>query len=111
MTFLWPEMLLLLLAAPMLVAAYIYVLKRRRKAAVNFPHLTPIKIAMDGRTRWRRHIPPALLLASFCLLVIAMARPTSVVTLASQGGTIIMAMDVSGSMRAADVMPNRISAA
>jgi Ca-activated chloride channel homolog len=111
MTFLWPEMLLLLLAAPLLVAAYIYVLKRRRKAAVNFPHLATIKIAMGGRTRWRRHVPPALLLVAYCLLVIAMARPTSVVTLASQGGTIIMAMDVSGSMRAADVLPNRISAA
>lgn len=111
MSFLWPEMLLLLLAAPALIAAYIYVLRRRRKAAVNFTHLTTIKIAMGGRRRWRRHVPPALLLASYCLLVIAMARPTSVVTLASRGGTIIMAMDVSGSMRAADVLPNRITAA
>ena len=111
MTFLWLDMLWLLLAAPLLVAAYIYVLRRRRKAAVNFPHLATIKIAMDGRTRWRRHIPPALLLVSFCLLVLAMARPTAVVTLASEGGTIIMAMDVSGSMRADDVLPDRISAA
>jgi Ca-activated chloride channel family protein len=111
MTFLWPDMLLLLLAAPLLVAAYIHVLRRRRKAAVNVPHLATIKLAMAGATRWRRHVPPALLLASFCLLVFAMARPTAVVTLASEGGTIIMAMDVSGSMRAADVMPNRITAA
>ena len=111
MTFLWPDMLGLLLAAPLLVGAYIYVLRRRRKAAVNVPHLATIKLAMSGRTRWRRHVPPALLLVSFCLLVLAMARPTAVVTLASQGGTIIMAMDVSGSMRAADVLPDRISAA
>ena len=72
MTFLWPDMLGLLLAAPLLVGAYIYVLRRRRKAAVNVPHLATIKLAMSGRTRWRRHVPPALLLVSFCLLVLAM---------------------------------------
>ena len=111
MTFLWIDMLWGLLAAPALVAVYIYVLRRRRQAAVNIPNLEIVKLALNGRSRIRRHIPPALLLISLCLLVVAMARPSAVVTLASEGGTIIMAMDVSGSMRAADVLPNRISAA
>ena len=97
-------------AAQLLVAAYIYVLRRRRKAALIVSDLALVKRGLGSRARWRRHLPPALLLVSFCLLVVASARPSAVVTLASEGGTIIMAMDVSGSMRAADVLPDRISA-
>jgi Ca-activated chloride channel family protein len=73
--------------------------------------LAIIRQSLDGKSRIKRHIPPALLLVSFCLLVVASARPAAVKTLASQGGTIIMAMDVSGSMRAPDIAPDRISAA
>jgi Ca-activated chloride channel family protein len=111
MTFIWADMLWLLLAAPLLVGGYIYLLRRRKKVALLVPHLEMIRQSLYGRSSIRRHIPPALLLLTFCLLVVASARPSAVVTLASQGGTIIMAMDVSGSMRAADVAPNRISAA
>jgi Ca-activated chloride channel family protein len=104
-------MLWFLLAAPLLVGGYIYLLRRWKKVAMRVPHLAIIKQALDGSSKFKRHIPPALMLAAFCLLVVASARPSAVVTLASEGGTIIMAMDVSGSMRAADVAPNRISAA
>ena len=110
-TFLWIDILWLLLAAPALVAAYIYLLRRRKKVALRFTQLDTVKQGLDGRSRFKRHIPPALLLVSFCLLIVASARPSAVVTLASRGGTIIMAMDVSGSMRAADVNPTRITAA
>lgn len=109
MTFLWPNMLWLLLLTPVLVGGYFWLLKRRKKVALRFPHLELLKLA-DHQHRYRRHVPAALLLVALCLLMVAMARPTAVVTLASRGGTIIMAMDVSGSMRAADVAPNRISA-
>jgi Ca-activated chloride channel family protein len=109
MTFLWPTMLWLLLLAPVLVGSYFWLLNRRKKVALRFPHLELLKLA-DHQHRYRRHVPAALLLVAFCLLIIAIARPVAVVTLASRGGTIIMAMDVSGSMRAADVAPNRISA-
>ncbi|HWY61422.1 MAG TPA: VWA domain-containing protein [Rhizomicrobium sp.] len=111
MTFVWIDMLWLLLAAPVLVGGYVILLRRRKKVAMMFPHMAAIRQALDGHFKYKRHIPPALLLLAFCLLVVASARPAAVVTLASQGGTIIMAMDVSGSMRAADVAPNRISAA
>jgi Ca-activated chloride channel family protein len=104
-------MLWLLLIAPLAVAGYIYLLRRRKKLALRFPHLALIKKSLDGESRIKRHIPPALLLLALCLLIFAMARPSAVVTLASRGGTIIMAMDVSGSMRAADVAPTRINAA
>ena len=109
MTFLWPNMLWLLLLTPVLVAVYFWLLKRRKKVALRFPHLELLKLA-DHQHRYRRHIPAALLLVAFLLLIFAMSRPVAVVTLASRGGTIIMAMDVSGSMRANDVVPNRISA-
>jgi Ca-activated chloride channel family protein len=103
-------MLWFLAAAPLLVAGYVWLLKRRKKVALRYPELATIRAGMDKGAAIRRHIPPALLLAAFCLLVVAAARPAAVVTLASKGGTIIMAMDVSGSMRAADVLPNRITA-
>ena len=110
-TFIWTDMLWLLLAAPALVALYVHLLRRRKKVALRFADLTTIKLVLDGRSKYKRHIPPILLLVAFCLLIVASARPSAVVTLASRGGTIIMAMDVSGSMRAADVNPTRITAA
>ena len=105
-------MLWFLLAAPLLVLGYISLLRRRKKVALRFPEIATIKQALDGRARIRRHIPPALLLVSFCLLVVAIARPSAVVTLTSpHGGTIILAIDVSGSMRTPDIAPDRITAA
>jgi len=111
MTFLWTDMLWLLLLVPLLVAGYLYLLRRRKKMALLFPQLALLKLTLDGGSKIKRHIPPALLLVAFLLLILACARPSAVVTLASRGGTIIMAMDVSGSMRAADVNPTRIGAA
>jgi len=69
-----------------------------------------VKEAIGGR-RFRRHIPPLLFLLALIAMLVAVARPAAVVTLPSQHQTIILAMDVSGSMRAVDVQPNRISAA
>jgi Ca-activated chloride channel family protein len=112
MTFLWTGMLWFLLAAPLLVRGYMNLLRRRKKVAARYSHLAAIKQSLDGRATIKRHIPPALLLVSFCLLIVASARPSAVMTLTStHGGTIVMAMDVSGSMRTPDVAPDRITAA
>jgi Ca-activated chloride channel family protein len=70
-----------------------------------------IKDAMTAGNRFRRHVPPLLFLVSLTLMLFAIARPAAVVTLPSQHETIILAMDVSGSMRAVDVKPNRLTAA
>ena len=110
MTFQWPEFLWLLAALPLLVALYIYILRRRKKFAVRYSNLALLKEAHGG-TSWRRHIPPFLLLVGLAALVIAIARPSAVMTLPSQHETVILAMDVSGSMRASDVEPNRLVAA
>jgi Ca-activated chloride channel homolog len=110
MTFLWPEMLWLLLIVPLLVAGYFYLLRRRQESALRYASLSMVKEAI-GVQRFRRHIPPLLFLFALIAMLVAIARPAAVVTLPSQHQTIILAMDVSGSMRAVDVQPNRISAA
>src|SRR3982751_1605414 len=99
MTFQWPEFLWLLAALPLLVALYVHLLRRRKKFAVRYSSLLLLKQAMAGST-WRRHVPPAILLLALATLIIAMARPQAVMTLPSQHETVILAMDVSGSMRA-----------
>ncbi len=111
MTFLWPEMLWLLLTVPALVAGYFYILRRKRESAIKYASLSMVKQAIGARHRLRRHIPPLLFLIALIAMLVAIARPAAIVLLPSQYQTIILAMDVSGSMRATDVQPNRISAA
>ena len=111
MTFLWPEMLWLMLIVPALVAGYFYILRRKQESAVKYASLAMVKQAIGPRQRFRRHIPPLLFLIALTAMIVAIARPAAIVMLPSQYQTIILAMDVSGSMRATDVKPNRISAA
>jgi len=111
MQFLWPEFLWLLLAAPLLVLLYLWLLRRKKKLAVRYASLSIVKEAMGRGQSWRRHLPPALFLLALVAMLLAGARPTAVVTLPSQQQTIILAMDVSGSMRATDVQPSRLEAA
>jgi Ca-activated chloride channel homolog len=111
MQFLWPDFLWLLLAAPLLVLLYLWLLKRKKKMAVRYASLSIVREAMGSGQSWRRHVPPALFLLALVAMLLAAARPTAVVTLPSQQQTIILAMDVSGSMRATDVQPSRLEAA
>jgi Ca-activated chloride channel family protein len=111
MTFIWMDMLWLLLLVPAAVAAYLFMLRRKKAAAARYASLAMVRQAMGGAASFRRHIPPLLFLASLTLMLAAVARPAAVITLASKRATIMLGMDVSGSMRAADVEPNRISAA
>lgn len=111
MQFLWPQFLWLLLALPVLVGLYVLLLRRKKKMAVRYASLSLIKEAMGAGQQVRRHIPPVLFLLSIAALLLAAARPVAVVTLPSNQQTIILAMDVSGSMRATDVQPNRLVAA
>jgi Ca-activated chloride channel homolog len=110
MRFLWPDLLWLLLAVPALIAAYLYAL-RRKKAAVRYASLMLVREAIGPGQRIRRHVPPLLFLLALVVAIVAIARPSAVFTLPSQQQTIVLAIDVSRSMRATDVEPNRISAA
>jgi Ca-activated chloride channel homolog len=110
MSFLWPEFLWLLLVLPACVAAYLLIL-RRRKRALQFANLSLLKAAMGKQAHWRRHLPPALMLLALGAMIAAIARPAAVVTLPSSHETVVLAIDVSGSMRAHDVEPSRLEAA
>ena len=111
MTFLWPEALWLLAVVPLLAIAYLALLARSRRSAVRYANLAMVREAMRATPAWKRHLPPLLFLASIALMIGAIARPAAIVTLPSQHQTIILAMDVSGSMRATDVQPTRLAAA
>ncbi|MBL8318190.1 MAG: BatA domain-containing protein, partial [Burkholderiaceae bacterium] len=103
MKFLWPEMVWLpLLLAPLLVGLYLWLLHRRKKNTLRFASVALVKQAMGKGPGWRRHVPPALLGLAVLVMAFAVSRPTAVVKLPSQQETIILAMDVSGSMRATD---------
>jgi Ca-activated chloride channel homolog len=110
MNFLWPEFLWLELALPLLVVLYIWLMRRKKKVALRYASLSIFKEAMGTGQAIRRHIPPALFLLALAAMLIAAARPMAVVTLPSNQQTIILAMDVSGSMRATDVQPSRLVA-
>jgi Ca-activated chloride channel family protein len=111
MTFLWPSMLWMLLAVPALVGGYLLLLRRRSQPALRYPDLSVIREALEGAPRWRRHVPPALSIAAVAAALLATARPVATVTLPADQQTILMAMDVSLSMRAEDIEPTRLEAA
>ncbi len=111
MSFQWPELLWLLAALPLLVLLYWWLLHRRKKVTLAFANLALVKQVAGKGPGWRRHVPPVLMLLALATLLLAAARPRAVVTLPLQQETIILAMDVSGSMRATDVQPNRLVAA
>jgi Ca-activated chloride channel family protein len=111
MTFAWPGALWLMLLLPLLVLAYLAVLRRKKKYALRYASLELVKEAMGKGAGMRRNVPPALFLLALAVMIVAIARPQATLTLPSQHETIILAMDVSGSMRAQDVEPNRLAAA
>ena len=111
MKFLHPQILYFLLVAPALVAAYVALLRRNKPHVIRYASFGVIRAAMGPGQRLRRHVPPLLFLLSLVALIVACAGPTAVVTLPYERKTIILAMDVSLSMGARDVDPNRITAA
>jgi Ca-activated chloride channel family protein len=111
MTFIWPPAFWLLLVLPPLVFFYLRNAGRRSKLLTLYPSLLRANQLMGRWGRMKRHVPPLLFLVSLLILIVALARPAATITLASQRGTLILAMDVSGSMRADDVHPTRITAA
>jgi Ca-activated chloride channel family protein len=111
MSFEWPAVLWLLLAVPGLVAAYLWLGRRRKRLALRYASLGVVREAMGRAPGWKRHLPPALLLVAIVALILAAARPGARITLPSDHRTIVLAIDVSLSMRANDIEPSRIEAA
>ena len=111
MTFIWPEMLWLMAVLPLLLAGYLWALRRKKKLAVRYASLSMVREAMSAGSRIKRHIPPLLFFLALAAMILAVARPQATITLPTQHETVILAMDISGSMRATDVEPNRLVAA
>lgn len=111
MSFIWPEMLFLLLLIPLFAALYLRIQRRRQRFAAAYGSFGLAQEAGRPSLSWRRHFPPLLFLLSFAILIVALARPQSVINLPRVEGTVILAFDVSGSMAADDLKPTRIEAA
>ena len=111
MSFEWPIFLLTLLGLPVLVAGYVALTRRRRRRAVPYSSVALIRAAGPARSSWRRHVPLALVLAALASLAVAGARPEMRMDVPVAGSAVILALDVSGSMCATDVDPNRLTAA
>ena len=107
----WPSALLTLLVIPLVFAVWWLTRLRRRRAAVRVTSIALVRTALPGRSRWRRRIPAALLMLGLGVLAVGAARPQATVPVASSSATIMLALDVSGSMCSTDVKPNRITAA
>ncbi|TME92470.1 MAG: VWA domain-containing protein [Chloroflexi bacterium] len=111
MEFQWPGNLWLLAVVAALLFAYVFVQRRRRRYALRYASLQMVRTAVGPGPGIRRHVPPALFLLGFTALVLAIARPAMLVKVPGVEGTVILAIDVSGSMAADDVKPNRMEAA
>lgn len=111
MSFRWPFALLALLVVPVLLAIYIAQLRRKRRGAVQFSSVALVRAAMPKRASWKRHVPPALFLVGLTSLGVATARPQASADISVSRTSIILALDVSRSMCATDVLPNRLSVA
>ncbi|HET7477412.1 MAG TPA: VWA domain-containing protein [Dermatophilaceae bacterium] len=111
MSFEWPMVLPGLALLPALVVGYAWLHRRRRRDAVAYSSVALLRAAGAGRGGWRRHAPFALLLGALALLGLAGARPQLSADVPVAATSVIVAMDVSGSMCATDVAPNRLTAA
>ncbi len=111
MNLLWPGFLLLWGLIPLIIAAYVWMLRRRRRFVVRYSSLALVREALPQQSRWRRHLPFALFLLAVALLIMALGRPVASVTVPAGRATIILALDVSRSMCATDILPNRLEAA
>ncbi len=111
MTFADPILLAGLLLVPAALVVYRLVQRRRSRYAVRFTNVALLENLVPRRPAWRRHVPPALYLVAMTALVVALARPSMAVAVPREEATIILTMDVSGSMMATDVSPSRLAAA
>lgn len=111
LTFVWPQLLPLLWALPVLPLAYLWLLRRRRAPALRYASLSLVRPALGAHRPWRRHVPPALLLLGLAAVLLASARPLATLPLPTRQATVMLAVDVSLSMEADDILPSRLEAA
>jgi len=106
-----PALLIGLLLVPLALLGYLALERRSSRYGVRFTNLDVLASVVEERRPWGRHLPAALLLAAVAALLIALARPTVTVAAPQERATVVLLVDVSGSMRAEDVAPTRLEAA
>jgi Ca-activated chloride channel family protein len=111
MDMLWPGFLALLGLLPIMLVAYIWLQRKRKRYTVRYSSLSLVREALSKQSQWRRHLPFVLLLLGTGNLGFAMTRPVSIAKIPTNQTTVIMAMDVSLSMCSKDIPPNRLDAA
>jgi Ca-activated chloride channel family protein len=111
MDFLWSGLLILLVVLPVVVAVYVWAVRRRRPAGVRYSSLELVRDAMPGSSRLRRHLPFVFFIAALAALLVALARPVVILAVPTNQTTIILTIDVSGSMCSSDIPPSRLEAA
>ena len=111
MDFLWSGLLGLLVLLPILIAIYVWRLRRGRPSGVRYSSLALIRDAEPGSARLRRHLPVVLFIAALGAIIVAMARPVVILAVPTNQTTIILTIDVSGSMCSSDIPPSRLEAA
>ena len=110
MTFAWPGMLWLLALVPALAAVYALVLRRRRKNVHRIQRVIRLSDMVGRGPGIRRHVPALLFLLGASACILALARPSAALLMPGKHGTVILSLDVSGSMRARDIKPTRMEA-
>src|SRR5918998_1743217 len=110
MSFMWPQALLALLLVPVLIGIYVWMQRRRSRYAVRFASVGLVRQAVGKGPGVRRHIPAAVYLLALAGMIVALARPQAPITVPRNTGTVMHVIDVSGSMQATDVKPNRMEA-
>lgn len=111
MKFLWPAALMALGLIPLLILLFAWQQRRRRRFAVRYSSLSLVRAALPAQSRVRRYLPMALFLLALAGLVVGLARPVAVTRVPAGRATVVLALDVSGSMRATDIAPSRLAAA
>ena len=111
MTTEWPGLLWALLLVPVALAAYLLAQRRRSRYTVRFTNLDLLANVVSAKPGWRRHVPPAFYLLALAALLVSLARPQAVALVPKEQATVILVMDVSGSMNATDVQPTRLASA
>ena len=109
--FLQPERLWWLLVVPVLVLAYLWALRRKRRQGMRFTNTAVLGRVVRQQSQWRRHLAVLLSLASLVTLVLAWSRPNGVERVPRERATVALVVDVSRSMAATDVSPSRLEAA
>ncbi|WP_034271895.1 VWA domain-containing protein [Haloechinothrix halophila] len=106
-----PEWFLLLLVAGLLVVGYVLAQRSRRRRTLRFANLALLERVGASRQGLVRHVPAALLIVAVILLTTALAGPTAEQKVPRNRATVMLVIDVSLSMEAADISPNRLVAA